>query len=136
MFYGALLDGSTIRDAFTSAKNLIHVCRDNISCCCCAHDHEENCWWKEYSIKNRIKAHEKHFQKCQCDLRSTKEHKPGCPAWIQFKNLKKELVPNADLKSRIICCCRPHEDHSEGMKFKMIYSKDAEAIIDEPLFDE
>ena len=88
IFYQALLDGATIRQAFESAKNSIDVIsKDTCTSCCCAHDHEPNCWWKLYSATNKD-AHDIHFQKCRCDLSNTNEHRNDCDVWRQFKNIR------------------------------------------------
>ena len=44
-FYKSLLEGVTIKKAFTVAQNLITTIDKKYSPCCCTHTHSEDCWW-------------------------------------------------------------------------------------------
>lgn len=72
-FYKKLVEGGTIKNAFTFSRDLISV-KDTTKFkpCCCAHSHSKDCWWYKIYLEDPQFAHEIHSGNCFCDS-ETKE---------------------------------------------------------------
>lgn len=65
-FYRNLLDGQTINHAFENAQITLKASPEDFDTCCCAHDHDEDCWWYKFYKQDWEAAHKLHLFDCSC----------------------------------------------------------------------
>lgn len=119
-FYINLLRGNTIRKAFDGAKVLTEQTTENLSTCCCAHNHKPTCTWFQEALKDARRAHRKHAPKCSCPESRICNHAFNCE-WA--KDFLGCFNPSEIKKGKLmVCCCSPELPHNEGQKFILLSS--------------
>lgn len=87
-FYRNLLNGHSISASFEAARRQVQMSSKNMSVCCCAHPHTDDCAWFKFFQQDPVKAHEIHMQHDCCPtygINGVREHLPNCKTLIEFK---------------------------------------------------
>ena len=133
IFYGELVKGSTIKDAFDKSKQLIQsdIEKDyfQLNKCCCNHWHKPGklCLLNDEHIKFYV--HKKYHIRCECDFDEYNIHEDNCKLLKIIKEDKAEkyfyFEKNNNNTIKICCMCSKPIDnnkekmvaHSESFKF-------------------
>jgi hypothetical protein len=100
--------------------------KDRFVCCCNHKDHEDDCKWLSYSMKEgKEKACKLHTPNCKCPRRYEGFHKTAkCKFLTTFKctlDIPVTDFDNFDENSEeLLCCCKKHFPHNENNKILIV----------------
>ncbi|KRX07113.1 hypothetical protein PPERSA_09327 [Pseudocohnilembus persalinus] len=130
-----------IKKSFDYAKSFTtNELKSDCYSCCCAHDHDDQCKWYQYAMREGFdKAHQRHLpsQQCTCQEGEKKNqliHNIDMCDWAQeFQEefLSHDFSLNQEDEQNL-CCCQ--KEHDLDLKFQLLQKSHLEEDALELLF--